>query len=62
MSGKALYLEYKKNTQNSIIKEKINVKWTNCLDRHVTKLGFPGGSVAKNPPANAGDVGLLPEL
>ena len=22
--------------------------------------GFPGGSVVKNPPANAGDVGLLP--
>ena len=24
-------------------------------------LGFPGGSVVKNPPANAGDVGLIPE-
>ena len=23
-------------------------------------LGFPGGSVVKNPPANAGDVGLIP--
>ena len=22
--------------------------------------GFPGGSVVKNPPANAGDVGLVP--
>ena len=22
--------------------------------------GFPGGSVVKNPPANAGDVGLMP--
>ena len=22
---------------------------------------FPGGSVVKNPPANAGDVGLIPE-
>ena len=22
--------------------------------------GFPGGSVIKNPPANAGDVGLIP--
>ena len=22
--------------------------------------GFPGGSVAKNPPANAGDIGLIP--
>ena len=25
-------------------------------------LGFPGGSVVKNPPANAGDVGSIPEL
>ena len=23
-------------------------------------MGFPGGSVLKNPPANAGDVGLIP--
>ena len=23
-------------------------------------LGFPGGAVAKNPPANAGDTGLRP--
>ena len=22
--------------------------------------GFPGGSVAKNPPANAGDAGSIP--
>ena len=24
------------------------------------KLDFPGGSVLKNPPANAGDMGLIP--
>ena len=24
-------------------------------------MGFPGGSVVKNPPANAGDVSLIPE-
>ena len=23
-------------------------------------LGFPGGSVVKNPPANAGDTGSIP--
>ena len=23
-------------------------------------VGFPGGAVAENPPANAGDVGLSP--
>ena len=26
------------------------------------KLGFPGDSVVKNPPANAGDVDLIPGL
>ena len=26
------------------------------------RLGFPGGSAVKNPPANAGDVGLIPGL
>ena len=25
-------------------------------------MGFPGGSVVKNPPANAGDLGLIPGL
>ena len=25
-------------------------------------MGFPGGSVIKNPPANAGDMGLTPGL
>ena len=24
--------------------------------------GFPGGSVVKNPPANAGDTGSIPDL
>ena len=24
--------------------------------------GFPGGSALKNPPANSGDAGLIPEL
>jgi len=24
--------------------------------------GFPGGSVVKNPPTNAGDMGLIPGL
>ena len=25
-------------------------------------LDFPGGAVVKNPPANAGDMGLIPGL
>ena len=27
----------------------------------IPTLGFPGGSAVKNPPANAGDVGSVPE-
>ena len=27
-----------------------------------TALGFPGGSVVMNPPANAGDVDSIPRL
>ena len=26
----------------------------------ITSKGFPGGPVVKNPPANAGDMGLIP--
>ena len=29
--------------------------------RNVKTKGFPGGSMAKNPPANAGDMGLIPD-
>ena len=25
-------------------------------------MGFPCGSVVKSPPANAGDIGLIPDL
>ena len=25
-------------------------------------IGFPGGSMVKNPPANAGNAGLIPGL
>ena len=25
------------------------------------RMGFPGGSAVNNPPANAGDTGLIPE-
>ena len=31
------------------------------LDGFAELLGFPGGSVVKNPPASAGDAGLIPE-
>ena len=34
-----------------------------CLKVHKAWKGFfPGGPVVKNPPANAGDTGLIPDL
>ena len=30
------------------------------LSAHNRDQGFPGGSVVKNPPASAGDAGLIP--
>ena len=51
---KDLYLEYIKNSYNSIIKRQI-------LEQ-VKDLGFPGGTVVKNPPANAGHMGSSPGL
>ena len=37
-----------------------------CPERHKQKKGpcwdFPGGPVATNPPANAGDTGSIPGL
>ena len=37
-----------------------SLKWTNNnWQRH---MGFPGSSVVMNPPANAGDMGLIPGL
>ena len=31
------------------------------LKQKNVQLYFPGGSVVKNPPANAGDMGLIPD-
>ena len=31
-------------------------------DEVLIHASFPGGSVVKNPPANAGDVGSIPEM
>ena len=47
----------------------INTKQNTAIDTHTYKRksqpnttigGFPGGSVVKNPPANAGHLGLIP--
>ena len=31
-----------------------------CIYKNTYTLGFPGGSVVINPPASAGDTGLIP--
>ena len=33
-----------------------------CVYIYIYNLDFPGGSVVKKPPDNAGDVGLIPVL
>ena len=33
-----------------------------CGEREVDKGDFPGGLVVKNPPANSGDIGSIPDL
>ena len=37
----------------------VNLQCCNCFF-YTGKWGFPGGLVVKNPPANAGDVSLIP--
>ena len=32
----------------------------NFLTNPIVSEGFPGGSMVKNPPANAGDTGMIP--
>ena len=36
--------------------------YTNTYTHTHAHLSFPGGSVVKNPPANAEDMGLIPGL
>ena len=38
-------------------------EWSNFIDLHASvqfSWGFPGGTVVKNPPANATDAGWIP--
>ena len=49
----------------TLISHKRHTNYTACYDHcfggAINNLDFPGGSVVKNPPAKAGDVGLMPE-
>ena len=41
-----------------ILKRKYNIDYLDCWK--LLSQDFPGGAVVKNPPANAGDTGLIP--
>ena len=41
---------------------RISLKKSPELHTESRLWGFPGGSVVKNPPANAGDMGSIPDL
>ena len=48
------------------ILEPIAIPFSTIHNKHLIPRsydwGFPGGSVVKNPPANTGDTGLIPDL
>ena len=43
----------------SIGSHRVRHDWSDLASKQVNHSGFPGGSVTKNPPANAGDVGSI---
>ena len=46
-----------------VVIQMLLIIWKICLRTCLSLLvSFPGGSVVKNPPANAGDAGLIPAL
>ena len=52
--------EFTDGPQSMLVRLKVSLQWCNS-----NTLGFPGGSVVKNPSANAGDTGdgsSIPEL
>ena len=56
-------LKASKKVQDSPGQRKTNTYMIHvCVESKKAQLGFCGGSVVKNPPANAGDMGLIPDL
>ena len=41
-------------------RQKETIRNKNLIIKLSNKVSFPGGSVVKNPPANVGDLGLIP--
>ena len=53
---------HKKNTKINLKKKKsslLGASWVWLINSRRKKMSFPGGSVEKNVPANAGDTGDL---
>jgi len=50
---------YTKRWKKNVANKEFYIQKTNPSKNEVR--GFPGGSVVKNPPANAGDTGLIPD-
>ena len=46
----------------AFFKQTCTVPFWNCFITLLINWGFPGGSVVKNLPANAGDTGSIPRL
>ena len=49
-------------TRSSMLSIEISLFFTSLDYPPWIISGFPGGSVVKNPPANAGDAGVTPDL
>ena len=58
-----IYEVYVKHKKHNATPKYIIIKLLKTSDKYkILKAagGFPGGTVVKNPPANAGDTGLIP--
>ena len=58
-----MYTHTHTHTHTCILTSVISFSWIdNFIIMEYPSLGFPGGTLVKNPPANAGDMGSIPGL
>ena len=55
--GKILFWQTKREQRPLVI---ISTHFRKCFLTKTSYRDFPGGTVVNNPPANAGDTGLMP--